>query len=214
MRVGRLFFLVAACWGLPLGTSGQGTGFLSQLDEPTRAAVRPTLEEAARDSLPVRALQSKVLEGLAKNVPPARIGQVVAALARDLRDARTTLRSALPGATFEEGEIVATAAALGQGIGREAVLALWEARPDQRSLEIPVAILSELVRRGIPIDEASVLVAHVVRTSVALQVAAQIPGKFDGALSAGAPPNGALAEALRVLGIPRPPDRPGRPPGR
>jgi hypothetical protein len=213
MRIGRLF-LVVGCVSVPMGTSGQESGFASQLDEVTRAAVQSTLEEAAGDSLPIRTLQSKVLEGLAKNVPPARIGQVLAALARELREARAALRSELPGVTFDDGEIVAAAAALRQGIGRDAVLTLWEARPDQRSLEIPVTILSELVRRGIPVAEASVLVAHVVRTSVALQVAAQIPGKFDGALSAGAPPNGALAEALRVLDIPGPPDRPGRPPNR
>ena len=70
-----------------------------------------------------------------------------------------------------------------------------------------MTVLSELVRRGIPVGEAAALMTHVVRTSVPLPLAAQIPGKFDGALGAGAPPAAALVEALRALNIPNPPGR-------
>jgi len=207
MRLGRVF-VVAACLCLPRGATGQVPDFSSRLDDATRAAVQPTLDAAARDSLPMRALQSKVLEGLAKNVAPAQIGQVVETLADELRSTRAALRSELRDVPFDEGEIVATASAARQGIGYETILTLWEARSDRQSLEIPVTILSELVRRGVPVTDASALLAHVVRTSVPIQVAAQIPGKFDGASSNGAPPRGALAEALRVLDIPDPPNRP------
>jgi len=195
---------VALCLCLPGAASGQEPGFQDRLDAATRSAVQPTLDAAERDSLPVGALQSKVLEGMAKRVAPALIGQVVATLADELRRARSALRFELPTTPLDDGEVVATATAARQGIDYDVVLSLWEARSDGRSLEIPVTILGELVRRGIPAGEAAILLAHVVRTSVPLQVAAQIPGKFDGALSAGAPPTGALAEALRVLDIPTP----------
>jgi hypothetical protein len=199
---------------LPHEVGGQDPGFSSRLDPATAAAVGPTLEAAARDSLPLRALQSKVLEGRTKGVSPAQIGEVVAALAEEFRQARSALRVALPDVTLEEGEIVAAASASRQGIPYAVLTSLWQARPDGRSLEIPVTILSELVRRGIPTDQAADLMAHVVRTAVPLPVAAQIPGKFDGALSAGAPPSGALAEALRMLDIPGPPGLAGRGPNR
>ncbi len=72
---------------------------------------------------------------------------------------------------------------------------------------MPVTVLGELVRRGIPVDEASELMEHVIRTDVPLHLAAQIPGEFDGALGAAETPVDALTEALRVLEIPNPPGR-------
>ncbi|HUG38288.1 MAG TPA: hypothetical protein VML54_15125 [Candidatus Limnocylindrales bacterium] len=209
MTVSRLA-AVALSFCLPAGASGQDPGFLSRLDAETRAAVLPTVQAAAGDSLPTGALQSKVLEGMAKAVAPAQIAQVVQTLADELRSARGALRAELPDVSLSDGEIVATASAARQGIGYDVVVSLWDLRGDGRSLEIPVTILSELVRRGVPVEEAATVVGHVVRTSVPLHVAAQIPGKFDGALGAGSPPAGALAEALRMLDIPTPPPTSGR----
>ena len=90
------------CLCFPTVVDGQDPDFASRLDAPTLAAVRPILNAAARDSLPMQALQSKILEGLAKNVPSGQIGQVVAGLAESAcrqhapRIRRTALRSSLP----------------------------------------------------------------------------------------------------------------------
>ncbi len=203
------FLLVALCIGFPRATDGQDPDFASRLDAVTLAAVQPILDAATRDSLPVQALQSKALEGVAKNVPSGRIGQVVADLAAEFRSARSALRTGLPSQALSDGEVVAAAMAARQGIAFDVLHALWESRPNGSSLEVPVTVLSELVRRGIPIEEAASLMTHVVRTSVPLPLAAQIPGKFDGALGSGAPPAAALVEALRALNIP---NRPGRRP--
>jgi len=169
--------------------------------------VQSILDAATRDSLPVQALRSKVLEGVAKNVSPTRIGQALAALAGELRSARLALRAGLPSQALEDGEVVAVAMAARQGISFDVLQTLWESRPNGGSLEVPVTVLGELVRRGIPVEEAAALMTHVVRTSVPLSLAAQIPGKFDGALSAGRPPTAALLEALRTLNIPNPSGR-------
>jgi len=198
----------------PAALSAQGVDLASRVDAQTLAVVRPVLEAAARDSLPRLALESKVLEGAAKNVPPARIGQVVAQLAEDLRVARSRLREGLPGQPLLDGEVVAVATAARQGVGVEISRALWQARGDGASLEVAVTVLGELVRRGVPVDEAASLMTHVVRTSVPLPVTAQIPGKFDSAAGGGAPPGRALGEALRALNIPDPPGRGAGPPGR
>lgn len=199
--------LVVVAGALPPGVAGQTGDFERRLDAATRAAVQPTLDTAARDSLPLGTLQSKVLEGLAKNVPPARIGAAVRDLAAELRDARAALRRELPDRPIADAEVVAVALATRQGVAPEVVRALWASRPDGASLEIPVTVLAELVRRGVPVEDASAVMAHVVRSAVPLQLAAQLPGKVDGALGAGVQPSAALGEALRALEIPAPPGR-------
>ena len=201
------FLLVALCIGFPRPSVGQDPDFASSLDAVTLAAVQPILDAATQDSLPVQALQSKALEGVAKNVSSGQIGQVVAGLAEEFRSARSALRTGVPSEALSDGEVVAAAMAARQGIAFDVLQALWESRPNESSLEVPVTVLSELVRRGIPVEEAVSLMTHVVRTSVSLPLAAQIPGKFDAALGAGRPPAAALVEALTVLNIPNPPGR-------
>ena len=204
----RARVLAAALWvALPVAASAQAGDWDARLDDATRAAVEATLSEAVRDSLPLGALRSKVLEGVAKAVPPERIGQVVADFADELRAARSMLRESLPGRPIEDGEVAAVAMATRQGLGPEVVRSLWASRPNGGSLEIPVTVLSELVRRGVSPGDASAVMAHVVRTAVPLHVAAQLPGKIDGALGAGVPPSAALGQALRTLNIPEPPGR-------
>jgi hypothetical protein len=203
----RIVAALLALAALPAGAAGQGSDFDARLDPATRAAVQPTLVAAARDSLPVMALRSKVLEGIAKGVAPDRIGAVVTELASELRDARLALRRELPDRPIADGEVVAVALATRQGVAPEVVRALWASRPEAGSLEIPVTVLGELVRRGVPVADAAAVMAHVVRSAVPLQVAAQLPGKVDGALGAGVQPSAALGEALRALEIPAPPGR-------
>ncbi len=203
----RWFLVAGACMCFPPAADGQEPDFASSLDVATRVAVQSILDAATRDSLPVQALRSKVLEGVAKNVSPTRIGQALAALAGEFRSARFALRAGLPSQALEDGEVVAVAMAARQGISFDVLQTLWESRPNGGSLEVPVTVLGELVRRGIPVEEAAALMTYVVRTSVPLSLAAQIPGKFDGALSAGRPPTAALLEALRTLNIPNPSGR-------
>ena len=201
---------------VPHVAGAQSAELLSRADAETLARVTPLLQAAARDSLPLRALESKVLEGVTKGVPADRIGNVVSGLADEFRAARAALRDQLPDAALRDGEIVAVATAARQGVGVEVSRSLWASRAGDGSLEVPVTVLGELVRRGVPVARAAEVMAHVVGTSVPLPVAAQIPGKIDGAVGAGASPGTALASALRALNIPNPPNRPqgkGRRPG-
>ena len=185
--------------------AGQGTALSSRVDATTLREVQPVLEAAGRDSLPMAALESKVLEGVAKNVPPQQIGAVVRALAEEMRVARLTLRDVLTSRPIADGEIVAAAMARRQGIGAETLRALSMAGPEGGSLEIPMTVLGELVRRGVPTDEAASAMSQLMRAGVPMHVAAQIPGRVDGGMSSGAPPGRALADALRNLNIPNPP---------
>ena len=208
MTLLRTLFLVVAL--LLCGeVVAQTPDLAARVDAETLAVVQPILAAAARDSLPVRALESKVLEGIAKDVPGSQIGRVVAELADELRRARVGLRRQLPTTPLTDGEIVAAAAAGRNGVTADLVAELWDARPSGTSVEVPVTVLAELVRRGVSAEEATLLMTHVVRTSVPLHLALQIPGKLDVGLATGAAPDVALIDALRVLNIPRPPG--GRP---
>jgi hypothetical protein len=193
--------------GLPV--QGQDSP-LSRVDAATLREVQPVLDAAGRDSLPLAAIESKVLEGVAKRVQPAQIGAVVRELAEELRIARGTLREELPGRPILDGEVVAAAMAARQGVGRGALRVLLESSASGGSLEIPMTVLGELVRRGVPAEEASAAISEVVRAGVPMHVAAQIPGRMDGAMRPGSPPGQALAEAMRNLNIPNPPSGRGR----
>ena len=196
------FFVAAAFLTAPVAAqSGSLTG---RVDAATLREVQPALDVASRDSLPVAALESKVLEGVAKRRPPAQIGQVVRELADELRAARATLRASAPGRPIVDGEVVAAAQATRQGIGPEVVGRLLTADASGASMEIPVTVLTELVRRGIPIDEAAAAMDLVVREGVPMEIAAQIPGRIDRGRGRGAgaePPGQALGRALRDLNI-------------
>lgn len=197
--------LASIVFALPV--AAQSTALTGRVDDATLRVVQPVLDAALRDSLPVAALESKVLEGVAKRRPADEIGRVVSGLAQDFRDARAVIREGLPGRPVVAGEIVATAQARRQGVSPEVLRALLAAGPAAGSMEIPVTVLTELVRRGVPVEDASAAMTQVVRAGVPMQVAAQIPGRVDGGLGAGAPPGQALAAALRNLDIPGSPGR-------
>ncbi len=196
------------------GVSGQETAELaSRVDAETLARVRPVLDAALRDSLPVDELRAKVLEGVAKRRPPELIGRVVEDLARELRDVRAELRRALPEAPISGPEVSAARLARQRGAPVEAIAEVLSSRPPGVALEVPVTVLGELVGRGVPAGGASELVRHIVSTRVPLERAVRIPDRLDGALGRGVAAPAALERALRELGIPGPPaDRPGRGP--
>ncbi len=197
--------LLGFALALPAQLAAQSAELRARVDAQTLALVSPLLENAVRDSLPVRALESKILEGVTKGVPAERIGGVVAQLANEFRSARSALREGLPSAAIHPGEIVAVATAARLGVGAEVSRELWTSRRGAVSLEVPITVLGELVRRGVPVTQAADVMAHIVSSSVPLPVAAQIPGKIDGAVGAGTSPGAALGEALRALHIPDPP---------
>lgn len=190
----------------------QEPDFEQRVDARTLAVVRPILQQAERDALPVDALRAKVLEGIAKRVPSERIGQVVADLATDFRGVRSGLAERMPAVTLTDPEIVAAAMATRQGVPLDALARVWRSREGAASLAVPITVLGELVRRGVPVPDAAGVMGHVVRSHVPMGVAAQIPGKFDAAQGQGGPPGAALGRALRQLHIPDPPGR-GRGPG-
>lgn len=169
-----------------------------RLDPATYAAVRTIVDSARGDSLPAKALQDKALEGAAKHVPGPRIVAAVRQLASELREARTLLRAAAPGASLRGGEIVAAADARRRGVPAGDVTALrHDLKPDV-SLIVPLTVLGDLVQRGIPAGQARGVIEQLAGAGVTPQQMADIPGRMDVGLKVGAPPLDALRGALPI----------------
>ena len=120
----------------------------TRLDPETAAAVEQLIESAASQDIPSEPLVSKALEGQSKGAPRERILLAVRTLATDLGSARHAL-----GPATATSEIVAAAVALRAGVSPEVLSRLKRARGN-RSLLLPLATLTDLVARGVPIDAA------------------------------------------------------------
>lgn len=211
VRLSALLALTAFCRSALLA---QQEVLKQRLDPATYAAIQPVLEQALRDSLPVRAIEAKALEGQAKRRPGPQIVAAVRQLAADLKGARAALRSAVAGRELLEGEIVAAAEASRQGVPLELVASIARQARSATSLEIPLAVLGALVSRQVPVDQAADVILHALTSGIPEERLVEIPRRVDVALRVGAPPVAALGTALQSLGIPAPPSPPaqGRPP--
>jgi len=198
MRPAAAVLSIALAWGALAPAA-------AQLDPTVRDALRPVLETARRDSVPVEVLEAKALEGVAKRRPTPVIVAAVQRLAGELRDARAALRAAAPTAALSAGELVAVAEAVRLGTPWEDVRSLRAAAEPATSLEIPFAVLGALVERGVPAAEARAVIQEMVKAGVAQSRMVEVPARIDVALRVGAAPIPALNSALQGLGIPVPP---------
>ena len=207
---GRLVLGVLLSLLGPSVAAAQGRPPLTQrLDPQTLAALRPILDSATTDSIPVSALEDKAHEGVAKRVPALRIVGVVRQLSAELRDARTLLRSAAPAAVVSGDEVIAAADARRRGIPAAEISTLRSHVPPATGLVIPYTVLGDLMQRGIPVDEARSIIEQLITAGVPASQMAEIPARMDVALRVGAPPLDALRNALPV---PLRPLRPAPPP--
>ena len=112
------------------------------------------------------------------------------------RSAHMRGRETISRARRQMPALVAAASALRAGVNPEALKRLRESRQAQ-SLTVPLAVLGDLVARGVPADTASVYVLTIIHSSDEQLAAFQRSVERDIAL--GAPPF--TAAAVRVNGI-------------
>lgn len=120
-----------------------------RLDPATAAAVLSVADSARAIGLPVEPLYSKALEGASKRAAGARIVAAVRTLAGELSVARNAL-----GAESTPAELEAAASALHVG-ARQADLARLRAVRSGQPLTVALAVLSDLVARGVPAPDAT-----------------------------------------------------------
>src|SRR5262249_23981648 len=144
--------------------------------DPVRTQLQATVDQAAQSGLPAEALISKVQEGLAKNVAPARILQVVSALAADYAAARAYAAQLSPGGKpqaallralvdaraagikwSDAAPLLRAASAVGAGAAGAAVPGSRIDGPTRA-----ITVLTDLAVRGYPTDHAVAVVSAVL----------------------------------------------------
>lgn len=128
------------------------SALVGRVDPSILADVSATVDSASAAGLPSATLVDKALEGSAKHADPARIVAAVRALAQALWQARQALG---PASTADE--LTAGAGAIRAGIPPVTVALVRNGRRGQ-PVTIPLAIMSELVARGLTPDSAATLV--------------------------------------------------------
>jgi hypothetical protein len=149
----RALLALAFALCAPHALAAQDARLDSRLDARTRDAVVALIDSARAEGIPGEPLVQKALEGASKRADGARILLAVRALDRELGDARAAL-----GAASSDAEIIAGASALHAGIA-PAALARMRASRKSGSLTVALAVLSDLIARGVPGDTATSVIS-------------------------------------------------------
>ena len=143
---------------LSVSAQAQDHRLKGRLDAETLRSVTALIDSSRSDGIPEEPLIQKALEGASKGATGDRI--VVAV--RNLGAAMKTARSAL-GTDSSDREIVAGAAALRAGANPEGLRDLRRARGDS-NLEVPLAVLADLVGLGMQVETAYQSVLDLARS--------------------------------------------------
>ena len=167
---------------------------LSRLDRRVQGEVAALVDSARSLGIPTEPVVDKALEGAAKRAPNDRIITVVRSRFRELVAARGAL-----GSGAMDAEIIAAADALHAGASAQVITALRTRRPGA-PLTIPLAVLADLIARGVPADTASTAVLALAETPATDAQFAALRADIERDIARGAPP--AIAADLRTRGVP------------
>lgn len=142
---------------LPATAAGQDPRLAARLDAATVGPVQALVDSARAAGLPAEPLVQKALEGESKGADRARIVAAVRLLYDGLRTAREQL-----GPEADDAELAAGASTLRAGATPRQLAELRSLRPD-RSLVVPLGVLTDLVAHGVPVDEAWSSVERLAR---------------------------------------------------
>lgn len=138
----------------------QDARLAQRLDKPTYVAVNAIVDSARVAKLPTAPLVDKALEGAAKGSDGQKIVLAVHQLSVRMTSARHVL-----GATSSPDEIKAAATALDNGVS-ERDLERVKAAGGKRPVTMPLAVLTDLIGRQVPIATATSLVVQLAKSGV------------------------------------------------
>ena len=133
---------------------------LDRLDPETRSAVSVLIDSARLIKIPTAPLVDKALEGVAKGSDRTTIVTAVRRLSTELTQARRVL-----GPSSSTDELRAAATALHAGVSPLDLAKLHASAP-KRALTMPLAVLTDLVTRDVPVDTASRIVVTLIKAGV------------------------------------------------
>ena len=193
MTIRRLLLVSLATLAAGSAARAQAARLDASADLGLRRAVERELVAARATGLPEGLLIAKANEGIAKRATPKRITDAVAALGKRLQVARDQLAP-----NPSEDEIAAGADALYVGVPAPMLKKMRAAWPN-RSLALPLGVLTELVAKGLPANRAAQVVTDLMArgaSNVQLYALAQ---SVQGDVAAGWAPEAALD--LRARGV-------------
>jgi hypothetical protein len=167
---------------------------LTRLDRQVQAEVGVLVDSARLLGIPTEPVVDKALEGAAKRAPSKRIVTVVRSRFHELVAGRSAL-----GNVASEAEIIAAADALHAGASPDVISTL---RAQRRSapLTIPLAVLADLIARGVPADTAASAVLALANTPATDAQFAALRNDIESDIAKGIPP--ASSAAVRTRGLP------------
>ncbi|HEU5186798.1 MAG TPA: hypothetical protein VFU01_19650 [Gemmatimonadaceae bacterium] len=189
-RLGPAFLMLAVL----VGRSEAQDTRLARLDSKVQARVGALLDSARTLGIPTEPVVDKALEGAAKRAPNERIITVVRSRFNELVAARAAL-----GGGAMDPEIIAAADALHAGASAQVITALRAQRPNV-PLTIPLAVLADLIARGVPPDTASTAVLALAKTPSTDAQFAALRDEVERDIAKGVPP--AIAPSARTRGLP------------
>lgn len=204
---GRVATALLVSLGVASSASAQdGRDPLMRLERSVRYSVEVLMDSARLMGLPTRPIESKALEGLAKNKPGRMILAATRNVFRSLRDARAVLG---PKATNDELE--AAASALSSGV-TQAELAQLGGSGRGKQLTVPLVVLVDLISRGVPRDTASLTIFQLWQRGAADDDFLGLWRGVERDIVSGADPGAALLNRARqVPSRDPPPVSPPRP---
>jgi hypothetical protein len=156
--VGRLALV---SFVVPSLLAAQDVRLASRLDAATSAAVTAVVDSARAAKLPTAPLVNKALEGAAKGSDGTKIVTAVRLLAERMGSSRQVL-----GSRSTPDEISSAAVALDAGVSVHD-LAILRSAAGKRTLTLPLALVTDLVERGVLVGTANNLVVSLVKSGVA-----------------------------------------------
>jgi hypothetical protein len=162
-------------------------------DVKTRVAVEREIAQAAAKGLPTQPLIAKAMEGVTKQAEAGAITAAVSSLAKRLEQARVLLAPSASAA-----EIASGAEALRVGVPAPMLKKIRAAWPN-RSVVMPLDVLTELHARGIPANHALEKITGLMARGATPAHIAGLGSSVQTDVAAGLAPDAALE--VRARGV-------------
>jgi hypothetical protein len=152
--------LVALVVAAPAARAQGDPSLSAKLDKPTLLAVTAIIDSARHAKLPTKPLNDKALEGAAAGADGPKIVSAVRQLSARMSSARRALNS-----SASADEIKSAVGALEAGASTRD-LALVQSASGKRPVTMPLAVMTDLIGRQVPIPTATTLVLQLLRSGV------------------------------------------------
>jgi hypothetical protein len=190
MKLLKMLIAAGAVAFIPASLLGQADPvqhLQAVLPADVAAQVIPIVQNAIAHGLPGEAVASVALQGVALGRSGTEVRAAAESMVADLQAAHDAIAAGGRNPTSQETQ--AGAMAMQQGVDGSTISALASSTPAGRSLTVPLAVLGELVSRGLPADNALQAVQQRLQSRSSDQTLAGLPDAAGQMLGQGMKPS-------------------------